>query len=146
MDGVGVGVGVELDPLLAQPTSIMADDNGSMIKHAAIARRTVRMRPAGLCILASAVAITRSMAKRVSGTVRSAAGGCLFGAKGVPGRSAAVPVVFTLTVNVAGVPGVTEIGDAGAMLQGARVRLAGSVQVTATLIGPVPPVAASCML
>src|ERR1700676_684884 len=143
--GFGVGVGVEPELPLAQPPRSMVADTGSSSKPATKARRTVRIRPAGLCIHASMTA-TESSARRKSGTVRIAAGGCILGSDCTPGATIALAVVETVMEKAAGPAGVTTTGVAGAL----QVASEGApAQVTVTLnesVRDAAPVSESCRL
>jgi hypothetical protein len=88
-------------------------------------------------------AMDSSTPRIASGKYRIPAGGCIFGSDCIPGANIAVPVVVTVIVKGAGVPGVTLTAEDGPL----QVASDGApAQVMVTLTGFVPPVAESCML
>src|ERR1700687_2762931 len=139
----GVGAGGVVVPELPppQPCSSTAAETGSISMHATNARRTARIRPAGLCIHASMMA-TESSASKNSGKVRIAAGGCILGPSCGAGTAAPLALVLTVMATGAVPPGgtLTGAGTVQVASEGAPE------QATATLrVSPgAPPVSEIC--
>ncbi len=136
----GVGVGPALEPP-PQPVRSVPAATGISTRQAVTAKRTARMRPAGLCIQVNIMAMHSSRLTTVMGKKRIAVGDSMLGSDS--GSNMLAAVVETVMVIAAGPAGVTVTALVGAVqvaLDGAPVH----ANVTLNVSVGAPPVAESC--